>query len=269
LGTKKEIPVKSAPFVTTTGVVFHHVGPRETIMITRRTLLATGAAALALGAAGRVRHASAQAPAPPAGPFTVPPLAFPYDALEPYIDAQTMQIHHDRHHAAYVANLNAAIAKHPDLAVRSAEELVRNLAAVPDDIRTAVRNNGGGHVNHSQFWRSLAKDDPRPGPSLARARDTAFGSEAGFVDRFTAAALGVFGSGWAWLSLDQRKQLVIETTPNQDSPLSAGHTPLLGLDVWEHAYYLKYQNRRADYVKAFFQVIRWSEVTARFDAARG
>jgi len=242
-------------------------------MMTRRELLIVGGtavAAVALSERGVIRSASAQTPgAPPSGPFTVPPLGYAYDALEPYIDAQTMRFHHDKHHATYVDNLNAAIAKHPELSKKSAEELIRDLAAVPEDIRTMVRNSGGGHVNHSQFWRSLASDGGSPGASFARARDAAFGSESGLGDQFTRAALSVFGSGWAWLSLDERKQLIVETTPNQDSPITLGHTPLLGIDVWEHAYYLKYQNRRADYVKAFLQVIRWSEVTTRFESARG
>jgi superoxide dismutase, Fe-Mn family len=241
--------------------------------MTRRELLIVGGTAVAavvLGEGGAIPSASAQTPGTPAGgPFTVPPLGYAYDALEPYIDAQTIQLHHDKHHATYVDNLNGAIAKHPDLAGKSAEELVRDLASVPEDIRTTVRNNGGGHVNHSLFWRSLARDGGGPGASLARARDAAFGSETGLGDQLTRAALSVFGSGWAWLSLDERKQLIVETTPNQDSPISVGHTPLLGIDVWEHAYYLKYQNRRADYVKAFLQVIRWSEVTTRFESARG
>ena len=241
--------------------------------MTRRELLIAGGTAVAAGALGEggaIRRVSAQtSDTLPGGPFTVPPLGYAYDALEPYIDAQTMQLHHDKHHATYVGNLNAAIAKHPELAKKSAEELIGDLAAVPEDIRTTVRNNAGGHVNHSQFWRSIARDGGRPGASLARARDAAFGSETGLGDQFTKAALSVFGSGWAWLSLDESKRLIVETTPNQDSPIIIGHTPLLGIDVWEHAYYLKYQNRRADYVKAFLQVIRWSEVTARFESARG
>jgi Fe-Mn family superoxide dismutase len=199
------------------------------------------------------------------GPFTLPPLPYPFDALEPYIDAQTMQIHHDRHHGAYVNNLNAAVAKHPSLAGKTVEELMRNLQTVPEDVRTAVRNNGGGHINHSLFWELMKKNPGgKPVGELAKAIDRKFGSFASFQDQFTKAALGVFGSGWAWLSLDSSKELAIETSPNQDNPWMRGNTPVLGIDVWEHAYYLKYQNRRADYVAAWWNVVNWDFVSERY-----
>jgi len=176
-----------------------------------------------------------------------------------------MQIHHDRHHAAYVNNLNSAVAKFPDLAQKPVEDLLRNLNAVPEEVRSAVRNNGGGHANHTLFWQILSKDGARkPVGELAKAIDQRFGSLSTFQDQLTRAATGVFGSGWAWLALDQSKQLSIVPTPNQDTPLSAGQTPLLGIDVWEHAYYLKYQNRRADYAAAFHNVVNWDAVSERY-----
>ncbi len=199
------------------------------------------------------------------GPFTLPPLPYAFDALEPHIDAQTMQIHHGRHHASYVNNLNNAVAKFPELAKRPVEELMRNLSQVPEEIRTAVRNNGGGHANHTLFWQIMSKGGPRkPVGELAKAIDQRFGSLTAFQDQLNRAAAGVFGSGWAWLTLDHGRQLSIVATPNQDTPLSAGHTPLVGIDVWEHAYYLKYQNRRADYVAAFHNVINWDAVSEQY-----
>lgn len=199
------------------------------------------------------------------GPFTLPPLPYPFDALEPYIDALTMQIHHDRHHGAYVNNLNAAVAKHPSLAGKTVEELVRDLQAVPEDVRTAVRNNGGGHINHSLFWEIMKKNPGgKPLGELAKAIDRKFGSFASFQDQLTKAALGVFGSGWAWLSITPARELVIETSPNQDNPWMKGNTPVLGIDVWEHAYYLKYQNRRADYIAAWWNVVHWEFVSERY-----
>jgi len=186
------------------------------------------------------------------GPYSLPPLPYEYDALEPYIDVETMHLHHDKHHAAYVKNLNTALASAPDLAKLSVEDLIRQLDRVPPNIRTTVRNNGGGHANHSFFWHNMQKNAPdQPTGELARSIDAKFGSFANFQDQFTKAALSVFGSGWAWLSLNEKRELNIETTPNQDSPWMSGRSPLLGIDVWEHAYYLKYQNRRADYVNAF------------------
>jgi len=192
-------------------------------------------------------------------------LPYAFDALEPYIDAQTMQIHHDRHHAAYVDNLNKAVANYPDLAKKPVEELVRDLNSVPEAIRTAVRNHGGGHANHTLYWQIMSKSGAKePVGELAKAIDKRFGSFSAFQDQITRAAAGVFGSGWAWLCLDQAKQLAITTSPNQDTPLSMGHVPLLGIDVWEHAYYLKYQNRRAEYLAAFQKVVNWDIVSGRY-----
>ncbi len=197
-------------------------------------------------------------------PFSLP--ALPYDpaALEPHIDAQTMQIHHGKHHQAYVNNLNAAVEKTPELQKKSLEELVGNLNAVPEAIRTAVRNNAGGHWNHSFFWRLMAKGaGGAPTGALGSAIDAAFGDFAGFKEKFAAAAMGRFGSGWAWLVKDGSK-VAITSTPNQDCPLMEGKTAVLGLDVWEHAYYLKYQNRRPDYVAAWWNVVNWDEAARHF-----
>ena len=204
------------------------------------------------------------------GAFSLPPLGYAFDALEPYIDAQTMQIHHDKHHAAYVANLNKALAEAPTLAGKPIEAILRDLEGVPQPIRTAVRNNGGGHANHTFFWPQL-KNNEGHGPSgeLARAIDNRFADFAGFQRQFTEAATKQFGSGWAWLTIGTDKQLAVESTPNQDTPLSKGRTPLLGIDVWEHAYYLKYQNRRPEYIAAFYRVINWDVVADRFQKATG
>ena len=197
--------------------------------------------------------------------FELSPLPYDYNALEPYIDTLTMQIHHDKHHAAYVANLNKAVAKFPATGRQSVEDLMRNLNSVPEAIRTDVRNQGGGHYNHSLFWQMLKKNEGgKPTGELARAIDKYFRSYTGFQEQFTKAALGVFGSGWAWLTIDSEKNLIVESTPNQDSPVTAGRQPLLGIDVWEHAYYLKYQNRRPEYAAAFYNVINWDFVAARY-----
>ena len=211
--------------------------------------------------------AAAAAPAAASGPYTVPALGYAYDALEPYFDAETMHLHHDKHHQAYVDKLNAAVAGHPEVAGKTAEELVANLSAVPEAIRTAVRNQGGGHANHSFWWTTLGKGGAAPVGELAKAIDAKFGSLTGFQEKLTVAATGVFGSGWAWLVVTPTG-LEIETTPNQDSPLSVGHKPVLGVDVWEHAYYLKYKNKRADYVKAYFSVVNWDVVSAGFAAKK-
>jgi Fe-Mn family superoxide dismutase len=213
----------------------------------------------------RSSFANAQTVSIEAGPFSLPPLPYEYDALEPYIDAQTMHLHHDKHHAAYVKNLNVAVANDATLAKLSVEDLIQHLDKVPESIRTTVRNNAGGHANHSFFWKIMQKNaGGQPKGELARAIEKKFGSFAAFQEQFSKAALSVFGSGWAWLSMDSTHQLAIETTPNQDSPWMAGRTPILGIDVWEHAYYLKYQNVRADYIAAFYKVISWDAVSDRF-----
>jgi superoxide dismutase, Fe-Mn family len=178
-----------------------------------------------------------------------------------------MHLHHDKHHAAYVANLNKAVAEYPDLARMSVEDILKNLDAVPEKVRSAVRNNGGGHYNHSLFWQMLQKDGGEPTGDLAQAVNSAFGSFSAFQEGITKAGTGQFGSGWAWLVLGADKQLSIEPTANQDSPISQGKTPLLGVDVWEHAYYLHYQNRRPEYLAAFFHVINWDFVTERYQTA--
>lgn len=198
-------------------------------------------------------------------PFSVPDLPYPYEALEPYIDTQTMHLHHDKHHAAYVTNLNKALESAPDLQNKSIEELLaNNCAIVPESSRTAVRNNGGGHVNHTMFWEIMgAKAGGPPSGELASAINSAFGTFDGFKEKFNAAATTRFGSGWAWL-LKTGKGLEITSTANQDSPLMEGHHPVMGLDVWEHAYYLKYQNRRPEYLAAWWSVVNWQEVTRRF-----
>ena len=196
--------------------------------------------------------------------FTLAPLPYGYDALEPFIDTQTMTIHHDKHHAAYVTNLNAALEKHPELGSWSLAELVQKLNEVPEDIRTAVRNHGGGHYNHDMFWQIMAPNaGGEPKGALATAITSDFGSFANFKAEFEKAAMGRFGSGWAWLVVKGEK-LAVVSTANQDNPMSDGLKPLAGLDVWEHAYYLKYQNRRAEYASAWWNVINWDEVSQRF-----
>jgi len=241
-------------------------------MMTRREAIQKTLFATAALSAGAITAQTQPGMMPPpaagasAGPFKLPPLPYAYEALEPHIDAQTMQIHHDKHHAAYVANLNKAVTGHPDLATRSVEELVRDLEKLPADIRTAVRNNGGGHLNHSAFWLMMKKNGGgQPKGELAEAMQRDLGGFDRFKAAFTDAAMKVFGSGWAWLSLDG-KTLKIESTPNQDSVITMGRVPLLGIDVWEHAYYLKYQNRRPEYIAAFFNVIDWDKVAGDYKA---
>jgi len=200
--------------------------------------------------------------------YSLPALPYPANALEPHIDARTMEIHHTKHHQAYINNVNAALESQPALASKSVEDLIRNLAAVPESIRTAVRNNGGGHANHSMFWTIMGPGGGgEPSGALAEAIKSTFGGFSNFKEQFTKAATTRFGSGWAWLSVDKGK-LVVESTANQDSPISEGRTPILGIDVWEHAYYLHYQNRRPDYINAFYNVINWNEVGKRFAAAK-
>jgi Fe-Mn family superoxide dismutase len=194
---------------------------------------------------------------------SLPPLPYATDALEPHIDKQTMEIHHGKHHAAYVNNLNAALEKHPELQSKSVEDLIRGINTVPEDIRTAVRNNGGGHANHSMFWQIMAPGaGGAPTGAIGDAINGAFGSFDAFKEQFAKAAVGRFGSGWAWV-IDTGGKLAIESTPNQDSPLMEGKKAVFGLDVWEHAYYLKYQNRRPDYVGAWWNVVNWTEINKR------
>jgi Fe-Mn family superoxide dismutase len=198
----------------------------------------------------------------------VPALPYAYNALEPHIDEQTMHLHHDKHHAAYVAKLNGAIEKHPELGSKTPEELLRNLNTVPEDVRGAVRNNGGGHVNHTMFWQIMGPNKGgNPTGAIADAITKAFGSFEAFKEKFEAAGANQFGSGWAWLVRTRSGELKVTSTPNQDNPISNGEYPVLGNDVWEHAYYLKYQNRRPDYLKAWWNVVNWDEVNKRFAQA--
>ncbi|QIL46334.1 superoxide dismutase [Vagococcus coleopterorum] len=200
--------------------------------------------------------------------YTLPDLPYAYDALEPHIDVETMKLHHDKHHNTYVTNLNAAIEKYPELAEKSIDELVADLANVPADIKTAVQNNGGGHANHTFFWEIMAPNaGGEPTGEIKEAIEATFGSFEDFKTQFAAAATGRFGSGWAWLVVNNGK-LEVMSTANQDSPLTEGKTPVLGLDVWEHAYYKKFSNVRPDYIKAFWNVVNWDEVNKRFAAAK-
>lgn len=198
--------------------------------------------------------------------FTLDPLPYDYDSLEPFIDEKTMQIHHDKHHQGYIDKLNTALEGHDDLQAKSIEDILSDLNSIPEDIRTAVQNNGGGHANHSLFWSILKKDVALYG-DIQNAISQAFGSFENFKDEFTKAATTRFGSGWAWLVLSDG-QLEITSTANQDSPLSQGKTPILGLDVWEHAYYLKYQNKRPEYIEAFFNIINWDRVNENYNNAK-
>ena len=201
--------------------------------------------------------------------FQLPPLPYPTNALEPYIDTQTMEIHHGKHHATYVNNLNAALEGHADLQAKSVEELLTQIDSIPESIRTAVRNNGGGHANHSLYWEIMTPGGAKePGGELAEAINAAFGSFQSFKDEFAKAGAGRFGSGWAWLVVTKDGKLAVYSTANQDSPLMQGDTPILGMDVWEHAYYLKYQNRRPEYIQAFLNVINWDKVAERYAAAK-
>jgi superoxide dismutase, Fe-Mn family len=232
-------------------------------MVVMKNLSALLAAVLPLVSA---LHAADPAPT---GPFTLPELPYPYDALEPHVDTETMKIHHNKHHAAYVNNANKALAGHPDLAKMTVWELVAHLDEVPEEIRTALRNNAGGHANHSLFWLMMKPDGGgAPSGELADAINESFGSFEEFKKEFSAAALRVFGSGWAWLTITPDGEMVIETSPNQDSPLMNGGKPLLGLDVWEHAYYLKNQNRRGEYIDAWWNVVNWDYVAGQYAEAK-
>lgn len=234
-----------------------------------RILFCTAMAAVSARAATEAAPPAQPVSAAASAPYTLPDLPYAPEALAPHIDAQTMRIHHGKHHAAYVKNLNDALARHPDVAARPLEELLADLDAVPADIREAVRNNGGGHANHALFWTILS---PHPAPApigeLAGAVTRDFGGLDALKAKLTEASLKRFGSGWAWLTVDAAGVLRVESTPNQDTPISEGRRPILGIDVWEHAYYLNYQNRRAEYVAALFNVIDWAAVSRRFDAAR-
>jgi Fe-Mn family superoxide dismutase len=200
--------------------------------------------------------------------YEVPPLPYAYNALEPHIDEQTMHFHHDKHHAAYVAKLNGAVEKHPDLQKKSAEELIRNLSALPEDIRGTVRNNGGGHVNHSMFWQIMApKAGGAPSGAIADVITKTFGSFDAFKEKFEAAGVNQFGSGWAWLVRTKSGEFQIKSSANQDNPMMNAEFPVMGNDVWEHAYYLKYQNRRPDYMKAWWNVVNWAEINKRLAQA--
>jgi Fe-Mn family superoxide dismutase len=201
--------------------------------------------------------------------FELPALPYATNALEPHIDARTMEIHHGKHHNAYVTNLNKALEGHPDLQSKSIEQLLTSLDSIPEAIRGAVRNNGGGHYNHSMFWQIMGSGKGgEPTGDLAAAINTAFGSFAAFKEKFAAAGVGRFGSGWAWLIADKGGAVSISSSPNQDNPISEGKTAILGLDVWEHAYYLNYQNRRPDYIVAWWNVVNWDEVAKRYAAAK-
>ena len=224
-----------------------------------------GAAALVLAGADTLEAAEGDGGVT-TYPFKLPKLPYAYDALEPSIDARTMEIHYTKHHAAYVNNLNAALKNQPDLQKLTLQQLIRGLTKLPTEVRTAVRNNGGGHLNHTLFWDWMTRGGGKPSGELARALDSAFGSLDKFQSLFGKAAGTRFGSGWAWLVVNKGK-LEVVSTPNQDTPYSAGSTPILGLDVWEHAYYLKYQNRRPDYVKAWWNVVNWEDVGKRYAKA--
>lgn len=236
--------------------------------LSRRDALKTFGAGAAILGLGAVAGAAAPSGGATPHPFTLPKLAYAYDALEPHIDARTMEIHHSKHHQAYITNANNALTNHPALQKMSAEDMLRKLAALPESVRTTLRNNVGGHVNHAFFWRVIGPGGGgMPGGDLGAVVGKSFGSFDAFKTQFADAATKRFGSGWAWLSLKAGK-LEITSTANQDSPLSEGAVPLLGLDVWEHAYYLKYQNRRPDYITAFWSLVRWDQVAANYAAAK-
>ena len=240
-------------------------------LMTRRQALATTLLSGAALSLLQPRGASAADPAPasePTGPFTLPPLGYGYDALEPYIDTETMQLHHDKHHAAYIKKLNEALAgEAKDYAKMSIEELLTKVATMPEAIQKTVRNQGGGHYNHTLFWQMLKKNGGDPSEQLAVALTTTFGSIEAFWTKFSEAATKQFGSGWAWLVVDENKKLAVVSTPNQNSPISDKQTAILGLDVWEHAYYLKYRNKRPDYIAAFPKIVNWDFVNTRYAKA--
>lgn len=232
------------------------------------SLLGATAGAASVGLFSGCAWAADETP-PPQGPFKLPPLPYSYNALEPHIDARTMQFHHDKHHAAYVNNLNAAVAKYPKLQSMSAEQLLRELNSLPEDIRTTVRNNGGGHVNHTMFWEIMGPQaGGAPTGAIAAAITSSFGSFEAFKQQFNEAGSKRFGSGWAWLVRDKSGKLAVTSTANQDSPLVEAAYPIMGNDVWEHAYYLTYQNRRADYLQAWWNVVNWDAINQRLAQAQ-
>jgi Fe-Mn family superoxide dismutase len=231
--------------------------------LTRRTFLA-GSAAVAAVAVTRGAYAQA---AP--GPFQLPPLGYPFNALEPHIDARTMEIHHDRHHAAYVANLNNAVKDHANIASMPLQDILAKLGEMPEAVRTALRNNGGGHANHTMFWQIMGPGGGQPQGDVAAAITRDLGGLQKLQDDFNAAGLRVFGSGWVVVTVTREGKLALETKPNQDTPLMESKRVLLGNDVWEHAYYLNYQNRRGDYLKAWWNVVNWGKVGERYAAAKG
>jgi superoxide dismutase, Fe-Mn family len=237
------------------------------MITTRRNflyLLGIGATGTWLGSADRASWAAPVATAAATDKFTLPPLTYDYKALEPHIDATTMKFHHDKHHAAYVKNLNAAVNKYPELKTKTIEQLLTSLSTLPKDIQTTVRNNGGGHYNHTMYWQIMGpKAGGAPSGAIAAAIQKQFGSFDTFKSQFNEAGTKLFGSGWVWL-VDDKSKLKIITTPNQDSPISQGLYPIMGNDVWEHAYYLNYQNRRPDYLAAWWNVINWQQVNSRF-----
>jgi Fe-Mn family superoxide dismutase len=267
-GSYREIPVlpEEATMLSRDHRLFASSSASPVTVARRDFLKGSAAVALTAGFGGWLISEKAHG-ALLAAEYKLPPLPYAFDALEPYIDAKTMEIHHDKHHAAYVANLNKAIAG-TDLGNQPVEQLVANLDKVPEAIRTAVRNNAGGHANHTLFWELLKKNGGAPTGDLKKAIDKELGGYDKFKEEFTKAATTRFGSGWAWLSVNKDGKLVIESTANQDSPLTIGNTPILGLDVWEHAYYLKYQNRRPEYITAFFDVINWPKVAELYAAAK-
>ena len=201
-------------------------------------------------------------------PFTLPPMPYAYEALEPYIDARTMEIHYTKHHQAYIDNVNKALEQHPEFHQKTLGGILSSLATLPTTVRAAVQNNGGGHANHAMFWLLMTAEKQEPSSRLAGELEKTFGSFKDFQEKFNTAAKSRFGSGWAWLSVDQQSKLVVTSTANQDSPISEGLTPILGLDVWEHAYYLKYQNKRVDYIDAWWHVINWQQVDTWFDSVK-
>ncbi len=234
----------------------------------RQALLLGGAAALAAAGAAAVRPCAASAQQVAAGPIALPPLPYGSDANEPHIDAQTMQLHHDRHHAAYVANLNAALRDHPQVAQQPIERILGSLGEMPEAIRAALRNNGGGHANHTMFWEIMGGRGGAPSGELAQAIDRDLGGFDKMKADFNAMGGRVFGSGWVFVTVDRAGKLALASKPNQDSPLMDGARALIGNDVWEHAYYLKYNNRRADYLNAWWNVVNWDRVASRYAAAK-